>query len=120
MTQSYQLPKYGSLEGFALDQTEQFFKPRTFLDMVFLLLLLFWWMSSFLFPKTVMFRATIFAGLLVLFIITPIYMLLKKDGKSAASPLNRAGKILFFYILILIFTPNSTVPDILGSPLPIS
>lgn len=47
-------------------------------------------------------------------------MFLQKDGKSAASLLNRAGKILFFYILILIFTPNSTVPDISGSPLPIS
>ncbi|MFX1247680.1 MAG: hypothetical protein ACFFBQ_09880 [Promethearchaeota archaeon] len=121
MTEQFPLSKYRSLEGFALDQTEQFFKPRTFLDLVFLLLLIFWWMSAFLFPQTVLFRVTIFTSLIALFFFTPLYMIFfNDDEKSAASPLNRAGKIFIFYILILISTPNSSIPDILGSNLPIS
>lgn len=114
MSDQFQLPKYRSLEGFALDQTEQFFKPRTFLDLVFLVLLLFWWLSAFLFPQTVLFRATLFTGLIALFIFIPVYKFFIKDDKSAASPMNRAGKILIFFILILISTPNFSVPTFNG------
>ncbi|MFW9903993.1 MAG: hypothetical protein ACFFFH_06640 [Candidatus Thorarchaeota archaeon] len=114
MTEQLQLPKYRSLEGFALDQTEQFFKPRTFLDLVFLLLLIFWWFSAFLFPQTVIFRATLFIGVISLFIFIPGYRSIIEDDKSAASPMNRAGKILIFFILILISTPNYTIPDLNG------
>ncbi|UCG02065.1 MAG: hypothetical protein JSW11_21035 [Candidatus Heimdallarchaeota archaeon] len=114
MTEQFQLPKYRSLEGFALDQTEQFFKPRTFLDLVFLLLLVFWWLSAFLFPQNVIFRATLFTGVIALFIIIPVYKYLIEDDKSAASPMNRAGKIFIFFVLILISTPNYVVPDLNG------
>ena len=114
LTEHYQLPKYRSLEGFAFDQTEQFLKPRTFLDLVFLLLLIFWWISAFLFPKTIIFRATIFTGLIALFIFIPVYMFLTEEDKSAASPMNRAAKILIFFILILIFTPNHIIPNLNG------
>ncbi|MFX0123620.1 MAG: hypothetical protein ACFFAE_08250 [Candidatus Hodarchaeota archaeon] len=114
MTEQFQLPKYRSLEGFALDQTEEFFKPRTFLDLVFLLLLIFWWFSAFLFPQTVIFRATLFTGLIALFIFIPVYKFFIEDDKSAASPMNRAGKILIFFILILISTPNFSTPDLDG------
>lgn len=120
LTEHFQLPKYRSLEGFALDQTEQFFKPRTFLDLVFLLLLVFWWISAFLFPQTGLFRATIFTGLLALFIFTPLYIYLIEKDKSAASPMNRAVKIFIFYLLILISTPNSMIPDIWDSAITIS
>ncbi|MFX0208331.1 MAG: hypothetical protein ACFFDT_20270 [Candidatus Hodarchaeota archaeon] len=116
----YQLPEYKSLEGFALDQTEQFFKPRTFLDLVFLLLMIFWWISTFFFPQTGLFRATIFAGLMALFIFTPLYIYFIGDDKSAASSMNRAGKILIFYVLIIISTPNTTIPDIWDSTILIS
>ncbi|MFX1282472.1 MAG: hypothetical protein ACFFB5_02410 [Promethearchaeota archaeon] len=120
LTEQYSLQKYKSLESFALDQTEQFFKPRTFLDLVFLLLLIFWWISAFFFSQTGVFRATIFTGLIVLFVFTPLYIYLKGDDKSAASPMNRAGKILIFYIIILISTPSSTISNIWGSTIPIS
>jgi hypothetical protein len=114
LTEQLQLPKYRSLEGFALDQTEQFFKPRTFLDLVYLLLLVFWWLSAFLFPQTVLFRATIFIGIVVLFFFIPVYRYFIKDDKSAASPMNRVGKILIFFILILISTPNYVIPNLNG------
>jgi hypothetical protein len=114
VTEQLQLPKYRSLEGFALDQTEQFFKPRTFLDLVFLLLLIFWWLSAFLFPQTVIFRATLFTGAIILFAFIPVYRSFVEDDKSAASPMNRAGKILIFFILISLSTPNYTVPDLNG------
>ena len=114
MTEQLQLPNYRSLEGFALDQTEQFFKPRTFLDLVFLLLLIFWLLSAFLFPQTVIFRATLFTGVISLFMVIPVYRSFIEDDKSAASPMNRAGKILIFFILISISTPNYTIPDLNG------
>lgn len=120
LTDLYQFPKYRSLENFALDQTEQFLKPRTFLDLVFLILLIFWWGTSFLIPQSVIFRATIFSSLLFLFLFTPLYIVLSEVDKSADSAINRAVKILLFYILILISTPNSTIPDLWGSALTIS
>ncbi len=118
MTGQYQFPK--SLEGFALDQTEQFLKPRTFVDLLFLFLLVFWWMTSFLFPNNTIFRASMFGGLIVLFIFIPLYIFFAETEKSAASPLNRAIKILMFYILILIFTPDFTLPNLWDSSFSIS
>ncbi len=41
-------------------------------------------------------------------------MYLIEDEKSAASPMNRAAKMLFFFILILISTPNYSVPNLNG------
>ncbi|MHA2225526.1 MAG: hypothetical protein ACXAC8_10005 [Candidatus Hodarchaeales archaeon] len=111
MSEIPQLLKYTSLENFALDQTEQFLKPRTFLDMLFLLILIFWWISAFLFPQNTIFRASMFVLLIGLFVFTPIYILLSDEEKSAASSLNRAVKIFLFFILIL-FSTNNTTPDL--------
>ncbi|MFX0088091.1 MAG: hypothetical protein ACFFAU_20725, partial [Candidatus Hodarchaeota archaeon] len=99
-----------TLEGLALEQTEQFLKPRTFLDMVYLFFLIFWWVSAFVFTNEVVFRATMFGILIILFIFTPIYVLFSEENKSAASAKNRALKILIFYVLIQLSTPNSSIP----------
>jgi hypothetical protein len=106
-----------TLEGLALEQTEQFLKPRTFLDMVYLFLLIFWWVTAFIFTNNVVFRATMFGILLILFIFTPIYVLFSEDSKSAASSKNRALKLLIFFILIQISTPNSSIPTLWDSSL---
>jgi hypothetical protein len=41
-------------------------------------------------------------------------MFLTEEDKSAASQMNRAAKILIFFILILIFTPNHQIPNLNG------
>jgi hypothetical protein len=100
------LQKYGSLESFAIDQTEQFLRPRTFLDMVFLLTLIFWWLSAVFFQGNTIFRVSMFFLGTGLFFFIPLYMFISPDSKTADSPLNRAIKILIFFVLILFFTAN--------------
>lgn len=53
-----------------------------------------------------------FTLLILLFILTPPYLRFSENAKSAASSKNRAMKILIFYILILISTPNSNIPSL--------
>ncbi|MFX0149437.1 MAG: hypothetical protein ACFFAJ_01530 [Candidatus Hodarchaeota archaeon] len=100
------LQKYGSLESFAIDQTEQFLRPRTFLDMVFLLTLIFWMVSAVFFQGDNLFRASMFFFGIILFFLIPLYMVISPDSKTADSPLNRAIKILIFFVFIYFFTAN--------------
>ncbi|MFX0185935.1 MAG: hypothetical protein ACFE95_22855, partial [Candidatus Hodarchaeota archaeon] len=100
------LQKYGSLESFAIDQTEQFLRPRTFLDMVFLLTLIFWWLSAVFFQGNSIFRASMFFLAIGLFFFIPMYMFISPDYKTTDSPLNRSVKLLLFFVLILFFTAN--------------
>ncbi|MFX0171280.1 MAG: hypothetical protein ACFE9L_05120 [Candidatus Hodarchaeota archaeon] len=100
------LQKYGSLESFAIDQTEQFLRPRTFLDMVFLLTLIFWMVSAVFFQGDNLFRASMFFLGIGLFFLIPLYMVIAPDSKTADSPMNRAIKILIFFVLIYFFTAN--------------
>ncbi len=101
-----------TLEGLALEQTEKFLKPRTFLDMVYLFFLIFWLVTAFIFTTDAIFRATMFGIIIILFIATPIYVHLSEGHKTAASSKNRAFKVLLFYILINILTPNSNIPTL--------
>ncbi len=98
--------RYGSLESFALDQTEQFLRPRTFWDLIYLLMLLFWFTSAVVFPSTTIFRATLFFIGVGLFLYIPVYDRITKDDTTTASSLNRGVKFLIFYVLILFFTSN--------------
>lgn len=102
--------KYSSLESFALDQTEQFLRPRTFWDLIYLLVLLFWFIAAVLFPSMTIFRATLFFIGFGLFIYIPVYDQITKDDTTTASSLNRGVKFLIFFILILFFT-SSQVPS---------
>lgn len=101
-----------TLEGLALEQTEKFLKPRTFLDMVYLFFLIFWLVTAFIFTNDAIFRATMFGIIIILFIVTPIYVNLSEGHKAAASSKNRAFKVLLFYIFINILTPNSNIPTL--------
>jgi len=101
------LQKYGSLESFAIDQTEQFLRPRTFLDMVFLLTLIFWFLSAVFFQENGVFRASMFFLGIGIFFFIPLYMFISPDSRTADTPLNRAIKILIFFVLILFFTANN-------------
>lgn len=115
--------KYSSLENFALDRTEQFLRPRTFLDSVYLLVLFFWFLSATLFAFETGFRVTLFLVALGLYIAIPVYvrMATTEESKTSASSVNRAVKVLLFLLLIDLFT-GGVVPtfpgiDILIAPL---
>ncbi|MHA1971796.1 MAG: hypothetical protein ACTSW1_02315 [Candidatus Hodarchaeales archaeon] len=90
-----------SLEGIAVKETEQFFKPRTFVDVVYTICLVFWWVFSF----DIILHSTFFIVLLSILIFTPIYMSFFAREKSSTSSLNKAIKLLFFYILIQVTFP---------------
>lgn len=100
------LSKYSSLENFALDQTEQFLRPRTFLDSIYLLILVFWLITSTLFAFQPEFRVTLFLVALGLFVLIPIYVRLvrTKELRMAATSVNRAMKAVVFLLLIDLFT----------------
>ncbi len=111
--------KYSSLESFALHHTEQFLKPRTFLERVFLLVLFIWWISSVIFQGNAIFRALLFFAAIGLFFVIPIYTFLRKDQISS-SFLNRAVKILIFYVLILRLTSKEPVLEFWDTSFPIT
>ncbi|NHJ00915.1 MAG: hypothetical protein EAX86_02180 [Candidatus Heimdallarchaeota archaeon] len=114
------LQSIGSLENFALNKTEQFLKPRTPLDFLFLVLCILWWIIAVVFPSTPIFRGTIFSFAIVVFFLIPIYILFNKEGHTMASPLNRAFKLLLFYLLINFFIPSSNIPNFLPPSIPIT
>jgi len=95
-------PNFRSLESIALDQTEKFMKPRTFLDLVYTLFLILWWLFAFN-PNI---RSTLFFATLIIFFFTPIYLTLWKPEKSSASSMNRAIKFLIFFIFIQFTSPQ--------------
>ncbi|MHA2111386.1 MAG: hypothetical protein ACXAC6_11880 [Candidatus Hodarchaeales archaeon] len=98
------LQKYGSLESFALDQTEEFLRPKSLIDSLFTFSLIFWWITSVIFTSNLVIRASLFLFVIALFILIPISSLLSDKDREVPSPLNRAAKILLAYILINIFS----------------
>lgn len=111
--------KYRSLESFALHKTEQFLKPRTFLDRIFLLVLFIWWISSVIFQGNAIFRVSMFFAAIGLFFVIPIYIFFRED-QSSSSSLNRAVKILIFYVLILRLTSKDPVLEFWDTSFPIT
>ncbi|MHA1975642.1 MAG: hypothetical protein ACW98F_06440 [Candidatus Hodarchaeales archaeon] len=101
------LQKYGSLESFALDQTEEFLRPKTPLDYVFTLALVFWCIIAVIFTGDSAIRATLFGFLLILFFIIPISKFFSGDERDIPSPLNRAVKILVGFMIINFFSAGS-------------
>ncbi len=99
--------KYGSLESFALDQTEEFLRPKTPLDYLFTLILIFWCVISVVFTGDSAIRATLFGLLLVLFFVIPISKYFSSDERDIPSPLNRAMKILIGYLIIDLFSAGA-------------
>ncbi|MHA2053712.1 MAG: hypothetical protein ACW99F_08950, partial [Candidatus Hodarchaeales archaeon] len=100
------LQKYGSLESFALDQTEEFLRPKTFLDIIFTLGVIFWLITAVILTENLSIRATIFGILILLFLIIPFSKYFIQQEVDIPSPLNRAMKILIAFIIIDIFGPN--------------
>ena len=94
------LQKYGSLESFALDQTEEFLRPKSLIDSLFTFSLIFWWITSVIFTSNLVIRASLFFFVIALFVLIPISSLLSDKDREVPSPLNRAAKILLAYILI--------------------
>ncbi len=103
------LQKYGSLESFALDQTEEFLRPKSLVDSLFTFSLIFWWITSVIFTSNLVIRATLFCFVIALFILIPISSVFSDKDQDFPSPLNRAAKILIAYILINIFSSTSGV-----------
>jgi hypothetical protein len=103
------LQKYSSLESFALDQTEEFLRPKSLIDSLFTFSLIFWWITSVIFTSNLVIRAILFFFVIALFILIPISSLLSDKEREVPSPLNRAAKILLAYILINIFSSTSGV-----------
>ena len=101
------IQKYGSLESFALDQTEEFLRPKTPLDYIFTLALIFWCIIAVTFTGDSAIRATLFGIILLLFLVIPFSKFFSGDERDIPSPLNRAVKILFGFILINIFSSAS-------------
>ncbi|MHA2204036.1 MAG: hypothetical protein ACW991_10145, partial [Candidatus Hodarchaeales archaeon] len=101
------IQKFGSLESFALDQTEEFLRPRTPLDYIFTLALIFWCIIAVVFTGDSAIRATLFGIILLLFFVIPISKFFSNDERDFPSPLNRAMKILIGFIIINIFSPAS-------------
>ncbi|MHA1992974.1 MAG: hypothetical protein ACW97Z_00370 [Candidatus Hodarchaeales archaeon] len=101
------IQKYGSLENFALDQTEEFLRPKTPLDYIFTLALIFWCIIAVTFTGDSAIRATLFGIILLLFLVIPFSKFFSGDERDIPSPLNRAVKILFGFILINIFSSAS-------------
>jgi hypothetical protein len=106
------LQKYGSLENFALDQTEEFLRPKSLIDSLFTLSLLFWWITSVIFTSNVVIRASLFFFVMALFVFIPISNLFTENNRDVPSPLNRASKVLLAFILLSIFSSTSAVPDL--------
>ncbi len=114
------LQKYGSLESFALDQTEEFLRPKTPLDYIFTLILIFWCIVAVIFSGDSAIRATLFGFLLVLFFVIPVSKIFSHDERDIPSPLNRAMKILIAFLIINFFSTgtvtfelwDTTFPDI--------
>jgi len=106
------IQKFSSLESFALDQTEEFLRPKSLIDSLFTLSLLFWWITSVIFTSNPVIRATLFAFVIALFILIPVSSLFTEKERDIPSPLNRAAKILLIFILINIFSSASAVPDL--------
>ncbi|MHA1941684.1 MAG: hypothetical protein ACW97P_08160, partial [Candidatus Hodarchaeales archaeon] len=100
------LQKYGSLESFALDQTEEFLRPKTFLDYIFTLGVIFWLITAVILTENLSVRATIFGILILLFLIIPFSKYFIQQDVDIPSPLNRAMKILIAFIIIDIFGPT--------------
>lgn len=113
------IQKYHSVESFAPHQTEQFLKPRTFLDKIFLLVLFIWWISSVIFQENAIFRASLFFVAIGLFVVIPLYIFIRED-QSSSSSLNRAVKILIFYVLILRLTSKEPVLEFWDVSFPIT
>ena len=101
------LQKYGSLESFALDQTEEFLRPKTPLDYIFTLVLIFWCIVAVIFSGDSPIRATLFGLILILFFVIPISKFFSNDERDIPSPLNRAVKILIGFLIIDIFSSAS-------------
>ncbi|MHA1214142.1 MAG: hypothetical protein ACTSPG_02535 [Candidatus Hodarchaeales archaeon] len=91
-----------SLEGLAIKETEKFFKPRTSLDVVYTICLIFWWLFAF----DVVLHSSFFFVLLVILLVTPVYMSVFSKEKSATSSMNKAAKLLIFYIIIQVTFPT--------------
>ncbi len=105
MTNQGLFPNFRSLESIALDQTEKFMKPRTFLDLIYTLFLILWWLFAF----NSYIRSTLFFVVLTIFFFTPIYMMLWKPEKSSASMMNRAIKLVIFFIFIQLTSPQTPI-----------
>ncbi len=101
------LQKYGSLESFALDQTEEFLRPKTPLDYIFTLALIFWCIVAVIFSGDSPIRATLFGLILILFFVIPISRFFSNDERDIPSPLNRAVKILIGFLIINIVSSAS-------------
>lgn len=102
------LQKYSSLESFAIDQTEEFLRPKTLLDYLFTLGVIFWLITAVLFTDNLSIRATVFGVIIVLFLIIPFSRYFSQPEVDIATPLNRAIKILIVFIIIDIFAPKIT------------
>ncbi|MCK4847683.1 MAG: hypothetical protein KAT16_01520 [Candidatus Heimdallarchaeota archaeon] len=106
------LQKYGSLESFALDQTEEFLRPKSLIDSLFTLSLLFWCITSVIFTNNLVFRASLFFFVIALFFFIPISSLFTEKNRDIPSPLNRSVKILIAFILINIFSSASAASNL--------
>jgi hypothetical protein len=106
------LQKYSSLESFAIDQTEEFLRPKTLLDYLFTLGVIFWLITAVLFTDNLSIRATVFGVIIVLFLIIPFSRYFSQPEVDIATPLNRAIKILIVFIIIDIFAPKITTSEL--------
>ena len=91
------LQKYSSLESFALDQTEEFLRPKTPLDYIFTLVLIFWSIIAVVFTDSYTIRAVLFGITVILFFFIPFTKYFSQDIRDIPSPLNRAVKILMAF-----------------------